>query len=257
MSIDYSAVTEVSGEPGSAEQVDRMRARYYWAGTHCSGKDVLEVACGAGQGLGYLAGMAKSVHGGDISPKLVERARQHYGSRIDIREMDAQNLPFADASLDVVILFEAIYYLPDAARFVAECRRVLRPGGRVLIATANKDLFDFNPSPHSHVYYGVKELEDLFGAQGFSSEFFAHTAISETSMRQRVLRPVKKVVVGLGLMPKTMKGKQMLKRLVFGKLQLIPAEIKAGEMDYVPPTPVPGGVACADYKVIYQVATRA
>lgn len=256
MSIDYSAVTEVSGEPGSAEQVDRMRARYYWAGTHCSGKDVLEVACGAGQGLGYLAGMAKSVHGGDISPKLVERARQHYGSRIDIREMDAQSLPFPDSSLDVVILFEAIYYLPDAARFVTECRRVLRPGGKVLIATANKDLFDFNPSPHSHVYYGVRELGDLFGAGGFGSEFFAHTAISETSTRQRLLRPVKKVVVGLGLMPKTMKGKKLLKRLVFGKLQLIPAEIKAGEMAYVPPTPISAGVACADYKVIYQVATR-
>lgn len=257
MSIDYSAVTEVSGEPGSAEQVDRMRARYYWAGTFCAGKDVLEVACGAGQGLGYLAGMGRSVRGGDISAKLVERARQHYGDRVDIREMDAQALPFPDASLDVVILFEAIYYLPDASKFVVECRRVLRPGGKVLVATANKDLFDFNPSPHSHAYCGVKELGDLFGAAGFRSEFFGHTAISDTSMRQRVLRPVKKVVVGLGLMPKTMKGKQLLKRLVFGKLQLIPAEIKAGEMEYVPPTPVAAGVACADFKVIYQVATRA
>jgi len=39
----------------------------------------------------------------------------------------------------VIILFEAIYYIPDAEKFVEECARVLRLGGKVLIATANKD----------------------------------------------------------------------------------------------------------------------
>jgi len=61
-------------------------------------------------------------------------------------------MPFEDKSKDVIILFEAIYHIPDADRFVKECVRVLWPGGKVLVGTANKDLYDFNPSPYSYKY---------------------------------------------------------------------------------------------------------
>jgi len=86
-------------------------------------------------------------------------------------------MPFGDKSEDMIILFEAIYYIPDAKKFVEEYARVLRPGGKVLIATANKDLYDFNPSPHSYIYYGVVELNDLFARHGFETEFFGDTPI--------------------------------------------------------------------------------
>ena len=62
---------------------------------------------------------------------------------IRLRQFDAQDMPFEDKSKDVIIMFEAIYYIPDAERFVRECERVLPSGGKVLIATANKDLYDF------------------------------------------------------------------------------------------------------------------
>jgi len=129
MTTDYSTVTELPGEDVTQEQIERMARRYSWAGEYCCDKDVLEVACGAGQGLGYLELVAKSLKAGDITPSLVIRAQAHYGGRIRIEEMDAQQLPFPDGSLDVVILFEAIYYLPLAEQFVSECRRVLRRGG--------------------------------------------------------------------------------------------------------------------------------
>ena len=88
-------------------------------------------------------------------------------------------MPFEDHSADAVILFEAIYYLPAVEQFVDECRRVLRPRGLVLIATANKDLYDFNPSPHSHAYYGVVELYRLFAERGFAPECSGHLSIRE------------------------------------------------------------------------------
>lgn len=47
--------------------------------------------------------------------------------------MDAQELPFQDATFDVVLLLEAIYYLPHAEKFMAEARRVLRPDGILFI----------------------------------------------------------------------------------------------------------------------------
>ncbi len=225
MDNDYISVTEIAGDEVTQEQVDRLCNRYYWAGQYCNGKDVVEVACGTGQGVGYLSGIAGSLETGDYSEKILSIARQHYGKRIALRQFDAQDMPFEDKSKDVIILFEAIYYIPDAERFVKECARVLRPGGKVLIATANKDLYDFNPSPHSYRYYGVKELNDLFERHGFGTEFFGDTALVSVSMKQKILRPVKKAVVSMGFMPKSMAAKKILKRIVFGNLVRMPAEI--------------------------------
>lgn len=253
--IDYTNVTELADDEVSREQVDRLAQRYYWAAGYVEGKDVLEVACGAGQGLGCLAARARRVVAGDITPGLVERARRHYGARVQIDVMDAMALPQPTASLDVVLLFEAIYYLPDAERFVQECRRVLRPGGCVLLVTANKDLFDFNPSPHSHRYYGVNELGQLFGNHGFTCRFFGGTRVDGVSWRQRLLRPVKATAVRFNLMPKTMGGKKLLKSLVFGKLVKMPAEIRGDTSDYQAPESIPNGTADQVHKVLFLAAT--
>lgn len=222
---DFVEVTELAGADVSSEQVERVRTRYAWALPYCADRDVLEIACGTGPGLGVLSAAARSFAAGDISDAILSRARAHYGARVDIRVMDALNLPFADASLDVVIIFEALYYVPDARRFAIECARVLRPDGIVLISNANKDLFDFNPSPYSHVYHGVVELGALFRDVGFEARFWGDIPVAAVSLRQKLLRPIKKVVVGLGLMPKSMAGKALLKRLVFGEMQPFPHEI--------------------------------
>jgi SAM-dependent methyltransferase len=222
---DFSAVTELAGEEVSQEQIGRVCARYAWALGYCANRDVLEVACGSGPGLGVLSSRARSLVAGDISDVILRRAKAHYQDRVDLRVMDAQSLPIQDNTLDVVILFEALYYLPDATAFVTECRRVLRPGGYVLVSNANKDLSDFNRSPHSHEYHGVSELSELFERQGFVVEFFGDVPVEAVSIRQRILRPLKKTAVSLGLIPKSMAGKKFLKRLVFGALTRFPAEI--------------------------------
>ena len=255
MQSDYLSVTELAGDEVTVEQVGRMCQRYYWAGTYCHGKEVLEAGCGTGQGAGYLAGLARRYRAGDYSEKILRIARAHYGERIMFQRFDAQQMPFEKDSFDVVILFEAIYYLPSAERFIAECRRVLRTGGKVLIATANKDLYDFNPSPHSYTYYGVPELRDLFRQNGFTSVFYGNTPVSALSWRQRVLRPVKKFVVNSGLMPTTMAGKRLLKRFVFGSLVPMPPEITAGMVPCVDPAPISGNLPDRIHKVIFCAAT--
>jgi ubiquinone/menaquinone biosynthesis C-methylase UbiE len=253
---DYISVTEIAGDEVTQEQVDRLCNRYYWAGKYCAGKNVVEVACGTGQGLGYLSGIAQSFEAGDYSDSILEIARRHYGERIPLRQFNAQAIPFKDKSKDVIILFEAIYYLPDAEQFIKECDRVLRPGGRVLIATANKDLYDFNPSPLSTNYYGVVEFESLFSKYGFKTEFFGGTPVDRSSWRQRILRPIKKIIVMVNLMPKTMSGKKILKRIVFGNLVEMPAEIDADTSQYKEPHRIQKIEPDRIYKVIYCVATR-
>lgn len=252
---DFLSVTELSGSNVSQEQVDRLCHRYYWAAKFCFSKEVLEVACGTGQGLGYLGKIAKSLYAGDYSEKILDIAREHYGDRINLKQFDAQDMPFADNSMDVIILFEAIYYLPSADKFIAECQRVLQTGGKVLIVTANKDLYDFNPSPYSHKYYGVVDLRELFEKHGFETEFFGNTPVDEVSIRQKILRPVKKLAVKLGLIPKTAKGKKFLKRLVFGKLVEMPSEIREGMASYVEPSKISANYPDTRHKVIYCTAT--
>ncbi len=94
--------------------------------------------------------IAKSFNARDYSENILEIALEHYGSRITLKQFDAQNMLYKDNFMDVIILFEAIFYLPSVEKFIIECRRLLRDGGKVLIATANKDLYDFNPSPYSY-----------------------------------------------------------------------------------------------------------
>lgn len=254
MATDFLSVTELSGDDVTQEQVERLCHRYYWAGEYCRDKDVLEAACGTGQGAGYISGLSSSYRAGDFSEEILKIAHTHYGERIAFQQFDAQEMPFVEDSLDVVILFEALYYIPSGDQFVAECKRVLRSGGKVLIATANKDLFDFNPSPHSYMYYGVKELAQLFHESGFITQFFGYVPVDSLSVKQRILRPIKKFVVNSGLMPKTMAGKKLLKRLVFGALVSMPAEITADMVQYVPPNNIASNAPDQLHKVIYCVA---
>ncbi len=253
---DFIELTEIAGDDVTAEQVQRIARRYYWAQQYCQGKDVLEAACGTGQGLGLLLTSARTVTAGDFSTPILAIAGRHYGSRIALEQFDAQNMSFADNSFDTVILFEALYYLPDAQRFFAECRRVLRPGGHLLIASANKDLFDFTPSPHSHRYFGVVELATELGALGFEVQCFGDTPIDQVSPWQRVLRPVKMAASRLGLIPKSMKAKKLLKRLVFGGLVTMPAEIDVATAPQVSPVRLPTAQPCRDFKVIFCAARR-
>jgi ubiquinone/menaquinone biosynthesis C-methylase UbiE len=255
VAAEFAEVTELAGTEISTEQLERMVHRYQWAVQYCHDKDVVEVGCGSGQGLGILGRVAGTLEGGDYSSQILSIPRAHYGERVRLSVFDAQRLPFADDSKDVVILFEAIYYVPDATRFVRECRRVLRSGGRVLIATANKDLADFNPSPLSHRYYGAVELADLFREAGFEVELYGHMPVSGVALRQQLLRPIKALAVNLGMMPKTMRGKKLLKRLVFGRLVPMPAELPASPAEMVSPVPLPQDRADRVHKVLYCCAT--
>ena len=252
---DFTTVTEISGDEVSTEQIERMAHRYIWAADYCRDKDVAEVACGSGQGLARLKAVSRTLYAGDIMPALVTQAKAHYGDTVQILQMDAHALPFPRHSLDVVLLFEAIYYLKDPAQFIKECRRVLRPHGVVLIATANKDLYDFNPSPYSYSYFGVVELQQLFSSAGFACCFFGNVPVEKISVRQRMFRPIKAAAVRLHLIPKTMAGKKLFKRLMFGKLKPMPPEINGTWLEsYKPPQTLDSRVPNHTYKTIYLAA---
>ncbi len=235
------------------EQISRMYTRYKFAADLCAGRDVLEVACGSGQGLGLLAGQAKTVLGGDFDPAIVELAKKHYGSRLDIRQMDAHSIPLPDRSLDAVILFEAIYYLREPEIFVREAKRLLRKNGLLIIGTANKEWAGFNPSPFSRRYFSSSELGDLLKREGFSVSLFADCLVQEAGVKDKVVGWMKERAVRWHLMPKTMKGKELLKRIFMGQLVVLPGELKDEMAKYSPPVPIPADKPETGHKVLFAV----
>ena len=255
MSRDYTTVTEAPGDALRAEAIDMLLTRYAFAAERARGRRVLEAGCGPGQGLGMLAKSARLVVGGDYTETLLGYAARHYGSRVPLLRLDAQSLPFADGSFDLIVFYEAIYYLGSAERFAAECRRVLAPGGEVLVCSANPKLPDFNPSPFSVRYYSSEELRRLFEAQGFTVTMSGAFPAEAATPRDRVVSLVKRAAVALHLVPKTMKGKALLKRLFFGRLEQAPAELVAGDRTPAAPAPLRPGADDIHHRVLFAHAT--
>jgi len=216
---------------------------------------VLEVACGPGPGLGLLASRAARLVAGDYTRHLLERAAEHYGARVPLIQLDAARLPFASGVFDVVLLFEAIYFLPDVPAFLAECRRVLAPNGQVIIVSANPEWDAFNPNESATRYWSARELQAVLEASGFRAELLAAFPAAEVTLRGRVMKAVKRFAVRFHLVPHTMKGKELLKRVAFGKLDPFPAEVVAATGHYHAPVPLMDRAA-ADFKILYAIAHK-
>lgn len=131
--------------------------RYHFAAKYCVGKQVLDVACGEGYGSHILSYAAASVAGVDISADAVAHATACYGTqKLTFIEASAALLPLADDSVDVVVSFETIEHHDQHEQMLAEIRRVLRPGGLLIISSPNKQYYSIDPG-YSNPYH-VKEL---------------------------------------------------------------------------------------------------
>jgi SAM-dependent methyltransferase len=251
------AITDVAGEPAGRVQVERLVERYHWAGSYCAGKTILEVACGTGQGLGLLRSRAARAYGCDLSSENLRRARATYGDAVPLVQADAQTLPFADESLDVIILLETLYFLPSAETFLSESARVLKPGGRLLISCINKDCPDFNPNhPLYYERYGAPQLSRAISNAGFEPECFGIIPMDQPSLRSRIFGPVKKFAVKLNLIPDSMQARLLLKRIVFGKLDVMPADISFNPAPARAPAPIACNVSDNVHQVVLCAGTR-
>jgi ubiquinone/menaquinone biosynthesis C-methylase UbiE len=103
----------------------------------CAGEQVIDVACGNGNATLAAARRFAAVTGVDFVPSLLERARARAaaeGLTIDLHEGDAESLPFADGTFDVVLSTFGCMFTPQQERAAAELVRVCRPEGRIGMA---------------------------------------------------------------------------------------------------------------------------
>jgi ubiquinone/menaquinone biosynthesis C-methylase UbiE len=135
--------------------------------------DVLDVACGPGLVACEIARVARQVTGIDLTPAMIEQARQRSIGMANVSWVvgDAQPLPFPDASFSRIVTRYSFHHFTDPRGVFAEMVRVCRPGGRVTVAdvftttpeqaTAYDRLERWRDPSHTHALL-LDELTDLF-----------------------------------------------------------------------------------------------
>lgn len=254
---DYSHITEAPGLKASEDQLIKAYHRYHFASKFSNGKDVLEVACGSGMGLGYLAKTAKSVFGGDIDEKNLAYAKKQYGDRknISVSLLDAHQLPFENESYDVIILFEAIYYLDKPDKFIEECYRVLRKNGKLIIGTVNREWEDFHISPFAVKYYSVRELGEMLKKHFSEATIFGAFSV-EKGLKAAIFSAIKRLAIQFNIIPGGLKARAYLKRIVIGKLVDLPAELDIIPVEFSEPIELQSNQVNKEYIILYAVADK-
>jgi SAM-dependent methyltransferase len=151
--MTYDWHGEIPYQPGSPEHLAEVERRFLeeaWfaqpAGAppfsglipydELAGKDVLEIGAGTGVHARLLAASGAQLTAVDLTPTAVELTKARLAMHkldADVREADAEHLPFADASFDFVWSWGVIHHSAHTERVVAEIARVLRPGGRLAL----------------------------------------------------------------------------------------------------------------------------
>jgi ubiquinone/menaquinone biosynthesis C-methylase UbiE len=123
------------------------------------GHRVLDVGCGAGPLSAALRAKGAIVTGFDASPAMIDLARHRLGEDADVRVGDlGQPLPYDDGSFDEVVASLVLHYLEDWAGPLAELRRVLRPGGRLLVSVNHPSVHKMN---HPEIdYFAVMQYSE-------------------------------------------------------------------------------------------------
>ena len=125
------------------------------------GRRVLDAGCGSGPLAEALRAKGAIVTGFDSSPAMVELARQRLGEDADLQVADlSRPLPYADGAFDDVVVSLVLHYLQDWTAPLAELRRVLKPGGRLLLSVNHPRILE--SSDPGADYFSVTQYSDEY-----------------------------------------------------------------------------------------------
>jgi SAM-dependent methyltransferase len=145
----------------------RHEAAYEFLLPYAAVRLLLEVGCGEGYGTARFADVAGRVIGLDYDARTVIHAGARYREATFVGANLAA-LPVRDASMDVVAALQVIEHVWDHPQFVRECRRVLRPGGTLLVTTPNRLTFSLGRAvpvnPYHTREFTAGELAGLLAA---------------------------------------------------------------------------------------------
>jgi SAM-dependent methyltransferase len=157
---------------------------------------ILDIGCGAGHGSEMLSKKYKKVYGVDISEDAIKYAKENWSQgNIEFKVGSALEIPFVDNYFDVVAAFEVFEHLDDWRKFLAEIKRVLKPGGMLYISTPNKDLYSPGTkkpiNPHHVFEMTIPEFKSALKEFFILDNFYGQrTPIYNDHFIWKILNPV-------------------------------------------------------------------
>jgi len=188
--LHYSGERIIPGEVPIDLEL-RHRRRYEFAALYAEERKVLDVGCGEGYGSAMLTERAQHVIGIDKSEEAIAHAAAKYAQRnVEFRCACAEQLPFPDASFDVVVCLELIEHAKDHIAVMEEIRRVLKPGGVLILSTPNRRVVSpGSPTPLSEFH--IREFhvrETLRLCRGYFPEVELFTQRNPFAKSRRIIR---------------------------------------------------------------------
>lgn len=186
--MEFAGERFIPGQGGMELQIEHFN-RYQFARQFVTGKRVLDAACGSGYGSAVLARDADFVAGIDISEESIAYAKENYsGARTEFQVGSIDNLPYDDASFDVVVSFETLEHVSETVqkKFLCEIKRVLTEDGILVMSTPNHSVYSKRGANEFHVkelkYAEFKDmLEETFEfVKLFNQQFEICNIISDT-----------------------------------------------------------------------------
>jgi ubiquinone/menaquinone biosynthesis C-methylase UbiE/DNA-binding transcriptional ArsR family regulator len=168
----------------AAGQWDRLRSELFGSASHLQAMPALlddswvvgDLGCGTGQVAAALAPFVGRVIAVDRSAEMLQAARRRLrdAPNVEVRRGELEAMPIADAELDAATLLLVLHHLPDPAAALGETARVLRPGGRVLIADMLPHAHEEYRQQMGHVWlgFGEDQLRRMLMAAGFGGMRF-------------------------------------------------------------------------------------
>ena len=165
----------------SAGQWDRLRVELFGSRADLIGLlgllddswTVGDLGCGTGQLTESIAPFVNRVIAVDDSPAMLGAARRRLASmsNVEVKSGRLESLPIEDGSLDAALLFLVLHYVPEPDAAIAEARRTLKPGGRLLIVDMMPHDRDDLLHEMGHVWRGFSEeqIASWFDSAGMSS----------------------------------------------------------------------------------------
>ncbi|MGH2741736.1 MAG: class I SAM-dependent methyltransferase [Thermoleophilaceae bacterium] len=139
-------------------------------------ESVLEIGFGGGYALARILESTDGfVAGVEVSEAMLAQARHRFrrelgSGRMELKRGTASEIPYADERFDRVLAAQTIYFWPDLASGLREIHRVLKPGGRVVLATEGREAMEKRAvARHGFRIFGEEELQVLLEEAEFSA----------------------------------------------------------------------------------------
>jgi ubiquinone/menaquinone biosynthesis C-methylase UbiE len=151
------AASAIPFEPGTPEffkehtrlrnmEISPEMENWAYESANTSGKKLLDIGCGNGFVTCLYARAGAEVASVDITETAVELTQARLkveGLSADVKQADAEDLPFEDQYFDYVVSFGVLHHTPDTAKAIDEAYRVLKPGGRLLLMLYHRNSFAY------------------------------------------------------------------------------------------------------------------